>query len=277
MKLRSLGAAPQVLSNCLSHKHDLWEFSVNVSGCGETFIDNICHPFSEGTILCIPPNMFHYKQSAKGFTDYFFHTDGFLTADGKEVPTDRPIVLQDDSEKSFETIVQLILNLYYQKKPEERTVVISLFQVAMQLLSVRITAQTASPLVDRIKSRIIASFTNPEINLSEILSKGNYSENYMRKKFKEQTGLTPMEYLATLRIDYAKQLLDQKKLLNLSIASIAEMCGYYDTHYFSRVFRRQTGLSPREYMLHGDLPSGSDEGMAENDIIGYGLFASDKD
>ena len=56
---------------------------------------------------------------------------------------------------------------------------------------------------------------------------------------------------------YAKQLLEQKKLLNLSIGDIAGMCGYYDERYFSRVFRAKTGMSPREYLLQSGL---SDDG-----------------
>ena len=79
----------------------------------------------------------------------------------------------------------------------------------------------------------------------------------MRRKFLEQTVLTPTEYLARLRVDYAKQLLEQKKLLNLSIGDIAGMCGYYDERYFSRVFRAKTGMSPREYLLQSGL---SDDG-----------------
>ncbi len=259
MRLYSLGAAPRTLSNCHPHSHELWEISVNVLGEGKTWIGEECYSFTEGTILCIPPGMEHSKRSQEGFVDYYFHTEEFLTADNRQVPADRPVLLQDDSEKSFERLVRLFLNLHYQKKLEERPVVLSLFRAAMQLLAAWMAGGSAVPLVDQVKSRIIAGFADPELDLKEILSSGNYTENYMRRKFREQTGLTPTEYLARLRVDYAKQLLEQKKLLNLSIGDIAGMCGYYDERYFSRVFRAKTGMSPREYLLQSGLSDGGPE------------------
>ncbi len=253
MKLYSLGASPSILADCPAHSHQVWEFSINTLGSGTAWIEEQAYPFSEGTILCIPPKTFHRKQAEKGFKDLYFHTDVFPSFDNREMPTDKPIVMQDDSEKCFEMLVRLILSLYYQKKPEERGVVLSLFRVAMQLLSVRSSSKKGSPLVEQVKNKIIADFSNPELDLVQLLGAGHYSENYMRKKFKEQVGMTPTEYLTHLRIDYAKQLLSQKKLLNVSIATIAEMCGYYDEHYFSRVFRAKTGMSPREYLLQRDI------------------------
>ncbi len=253
MKLCSLGASPCILTDCPSHQHELWEFSVNIQGSGTAWIGEQEYPFTAGTILCIPPRMSHRKQAGQGFRDFYFHTDVFQTVDNREVPTNKPIVMQDDSEKSFETLVRLIMNLYYQRKPEERGVVLSLFRTAMQLLSVRSSSKKNSPLVEQVKSEIIAEFSNPELDLPQLLGEGLYSENYMRKKFKEQVGMSPTEYLTHLRVDYAKQLLSQKKLLNVSIATIAEMCGYYDERYFSRVFRANTGMSPREYLLKRDI------------------------
>ena len=253
MKLYSLGAAPRTLSNSHPHSHALWEISVNVQGTGKTWIGEACYSFSEGTILCIPPGMEHSKRSQQGFIDYYFHTEEVLTADNRRVSTEHPIVLQDDSEKSFERLVQLFLNLHYQKKLEERPVVFSLFRAAMQLLAAWMAGQSAVPLVDQVKSRIIAGFTDPELDLKDILASGSYTENYMRRKFREETGMTPTEYLTQLRVDYAKQLLEQKKLLNLTITDIAGMCGYYDERYFSRVFRAKTGMSPRAYLLEKGL------------------------
>ena len=103
-------------------------------------------------------------------------------------------------------------------------------------------------MVEQIQNRLILSFTDPEINISEILMESGYTKDYMRRRFCAEIGMTPGEYLTELRIRYARQLLDQKSHLQLSISSISMMCGYYDVHYFSRIFRRKTGLSPREYI-----------------------------
>ena len=237
------------------HHHAFWEFTLNTRGSGETQIGNQIYHFTEETMVCIPPGMPHSKWGPHGFVDYYFHTDAFLSVDKTPFPEDKPIILQDDSDHSLKTLISLLFSLYYRKRPEERAVIRSIFESLMQLLVVRVGVQQVSPLVEQVKSAIISSFTNPEIDLAKILSSCHYSENYMRKMFKNTTGMTPVEYLTSLRMDYARQLLDQKQLLNLSISAIARMCGFYDVHYFSRVFHAWTGLSPREYVQHGDLPS----------------------
>ena len=239
------------------HSHSLWEFTLNTHGSGETRIGDKVYPFTEGTIVCIPPGMPHCRWCDYGFNDFYFHTDTFLTVDRKPFSTDRPIILQDDCDGSIQTLFSLLFKLYYRKRPEERAVVHTLFESLLQLIVVRIGIQQTDPLeglVDQVKSSIILSFTNPEINLSEILSSSHYSENYMRKKFKDVTGMTPLEYLTKLRIDYALQLLSQKKRLNLSVSEVARMCGFHDVHYFCRIFRAKTRLSPRAYISHGNLP-----------------------
>ena len=52
------------------------------------------------------------------------------------------------------------------------------------------------------------------------------------------------DYLADIRIKHAIQLLEQNKL---SVSELAEKCGYSDPLYFSRVFKKITGVSPSKY------------------------------
>jgi AraC-like DNA-binding protein len=67
------------------------------------------------------------------------------------------------------------------------------------------------------------------------------------REFKKSTGLTISEYLTQLRVESSKRLLQT----GLRISVIAELVGFDDPYYFSRVFKKITGISPKEYQSHG--------------------------
>ena len=67
--------------------------------------------------------------------------------------------------------------------------------------------------------------------------------NYYRKIFKEETGVTPVEYLLDIRIEKAKDLL----LHNFAVNEVANKVGFPDPYYFSKVFKKKTGISPKDY------------------------------
>ncbi|MFD1903899.1 helix-turn-helix domain-containing protein [Paenibacillus rhizoplanae] len=66
----------------------------------------------------------------------------------------------------------------------------------------------------------------------------------MSRKFKQITGENLSDYLTGLRVEKAKALLQNT---NLRLSQIAELVGYEDEKYFSRVFKKTAGLTPREY------------------------------
>jgi AraC family transcriptional regulator of arabinose operon len=63
-------------------------------------------------------------------------------------------------------------------------------------------------------------------------------------KFKALTGLAPLEYLTRIRVDIAKNLLLNS---SLNISDVSSIIGYENPLYFSRVFKKETGISPRFY------------------------------
>ena len=83
--------------------------------------------------------------------------------------------------------------------------------------------------------------------IAGFLQKSGYAEDYIRAQFKKFTGKTPTEFLTKIRIYHACYLIDAYKN-TLSLAEIAEKCGYTDYVYFSRRFKHIMGISPREYM-----------------------------
>jgi AraC-like DNA-binding protein len=72
----------------------------------------------------------------------------------------------------------------------------------------------------------------------------NLNEDHMSKMFKKIIGMPPGEYIQTIRLREAKLLLRET---NVPIMEVGRWVGYEDIHYFSRLFRKSQGISPREY------------------------------
>jgi AraC-like DNA-binding protein len=72
----------------------------------------------------------------------------------------------------------------------------------------------------------------------------NISEDYLTFCFRQELGISPIKYLQRFRINQAKLLL---KASQKSITEIAFEVGFLDSGYFSRIFHRETGVSPGDY------------------------------
>ncbi len=83
-------------------------------------------------------------------------------------------------------------------------------------------------------------------NLSRhtIAEKMNYSVSYLSKQFKYQTGYGLIDYLLHTRIKHAKRLLVET---HHSIQEVSKQIGYEDSSYFTRLFKKHTGLTPGQY------------------------------
>ncbi|MDI4649126.1 AraC family transcriptional regulator [Cohnella hashimotonis] len=71
-----------------------------------------------------------------------------------------------------------------------------------------------------------------------------FSAPHFHRLFKEQTGFTPHDYFTKLRMEKGAMLLLSTDLL---IQEVAYACGYEDSRYFSRLFRKHEGVSPNQY------------------------------
>jgi YesN/AraC family two-component response regulator len=75
------------------------------------------------------------------------------------------------------------------------------------------------------------------------------SEDYLSRVFNRELGISPWDYLNRYRISRAKELL---RVTYDSISRVGRRVGFSDPAYFSRVFRRTTGMSPRAYREQSD-------------------------
>ena len=85
---------------------------------------------------------------------------------------------------------------------------------------------------------------NQNICIKDYAAERHMSDCWFNRTFKKVTKVTPIQYIISLRITSAINLLENT---NHNIKQIASMVGYNDEYYFSRLFKKSTGLSPTAY------------------------------
>lgn len=102
-------------------------------------------------------------------------------------------------------------------------------------------------LVLRVK-KYISDHMMEKIKVTEIADQLGCSESMIARAFKNETGWSIVEYITVERITRAGELL---RNTDWNIQLIAHMCGYDDSAYFSRVFKKITGVAPTSYQKNG--------------------------
>ena len=98
-------------------------------------------------------------------------------------------------------------------------------------------------MIDNVISEIREHYME-DISLTSLSAKYNISMGHLSKMIKESLKVNFSDYIASLRIQRAKELLRDDRL---SIQEIAEIVGYNDYFYFTKVFKRVEGISPSKY------------------------------
>ena len=107
------------------------------------------------------------------------------------------------------------------------------------------TAQSKySTMMDKVIQYLKENFANHDITLSTVANVANVSAPYFSGVFSQQMGKTFVEYLTELRMEQARELL---RCTDKSSGEIAYEVGYNDSHYFSFLFKKVNGCSPRDY------------------------------
>jgi len=97
--------------------------------------------------------------------------------------------------------------------------------------------------VQNAKAFLENNFMN-ENSTSELAAKFGYTTPHFCKKFKQATGLSPMQYLKILRLERAKKMIEAQEE---TIGEIAQKSGFDDQNYFARCFKNHFGCQPSAY------------------------------
>ena len=98
--------------------------------------------------------------------------------------------------------------------------------------------------IGRARAYLAQNFSDPNLMLQDAADEVHLSQSHFSTVFAQETGLTFTQYLTALRIGKAKELLETTEMRS---SQIATEVGYNDPHYFSYLFKKNTGMTPGEY------------------------------
>ncbi|MBE7087694.1 MAG: helix-turn-helix domain-containing protein [Clostridiales bacterium] len=220
------------------HTHDMWEYICYETGVGVLKTEEGDLPFKAGTVILVPPKYKHGSSAKNPFRNICIHTDLAMNIPNKLY---LPCVSQELRDL-FGVIERL-----YREKEKFLSVIESLLPALKELILKEAKLSAVSDSLVNVRNEIARKFSDENFDLAKVIAGSGYVDDVFRIKFKKVYGVTPKEYLDDLRMQSAKDFLQVYGEI-LSIKEIAKMCGFNDSLYFSRKFKRNFGISPKRYV-----------------------------
>lgn len=221
------------------HQHDNWEMYYCTKGSDRFVFDDLEIPYREGDMIVIPPDTPHLHVNEIGASCFYLYIADATLA------FRYPVVLHDDGNQSLLHLFGDAHHLFHSDAEYRSALLPAYGQLITQHVSSRHTASPRNLLVEEIAQNIVQNYANPNFELDELLRSAPYCYDYLCRLFRQEMHTTPHKYLANLRLQAAADVLRVES--GRSITEISRMCGYHDPLYFSRMFKKKYGVSPREY------------------------------
>lgn len=256
--------------NVFSHTHhDFMELVIVLEGSAIHVVNNEEFVVSKGDVFVVGNDITHSYRNAENFLicnimychNDFFHNSGDISLlsgfqalfvlepyeSRKKAFRHRLRLTHGDFEK-VRQLTNLMLEEYNRHSPGCRTLLKAYFLELAVMLSRLYVFDEPAKNEDIINLAKAAAYIETHfaegIDIAQLAKLSHYSERHFLRLFTQTYKATPLEYITNLRINHACILLKDKKC---SVSTAAVQCGYTNVNYFSRVFRKKTGLSPTEY------------------------------
>ena len=230
------------------HSHDEWEFVYCTGGGGIFQFENgSTMTYSHGDIVAIPPREIHSNNSKEGFTNIH------MRMVDPSFPSRNAFRVADDQKGHLRTAIEEA-KAYFVTDIKHRDMIMSaLGELICSYLIVYRSNNELSKPVEQIRSLIFSNYHRSDFAMDEAIREMHFHYDYLRKLFKKEMGVTPLEYMTNLRMKKAETLLVAMWGRDYSVAEIGALCGYDDALYFSRVFKKYFGCSPTAFAKNAGL------------------------
>lgn len=222
-----------------AYQRDSWTLYFCTSGAGCFVFDDAVLCYQAGQLVVIPPDIRHaHRDGGVASCLYIFCKNAALALR-------HPTLVTDDANCCIRHLFEDILYLSSNSESSGDSLLSAYIQLITQHINAHRPAAPQAQLVEDIARRIRQNYANPLFELDETLHSAPYCYDYLCRLFRQKLNTTPHKYLTELRLQSAADAL--RTNTGSSISEVARLCGYSDPLYFSRMFKKRFGVSPREY------------------------------
>lgn len=165
-----------------------------------------------------------------------------------DIPLDSPVFFSGVSPMYENLFKDMIHELQLCKTNFQELLTMYLRQMFIMIKRISETTQTVTSSYIQeemdFARRYFTENYNENISIKEYAASRNMSVSWLQRKFKEAFHISPMQYLVSVRMKIATELLEDS---NYNITQIANIIGYDDPLYFSRLYNKVRGVSPTQY------------------------------
>ncbi len=225
-----------------THFHTDWELIYCTSGMGQVEFENgAVMAYETGEVVAIPPNTRHSNNSTEGFTNIH------LLISDATFPYRGAVKITDDAESHILTFFSEA-HFYFNSDINKKEMILSAMGELIVSYIILFQSQTSfSEPVDLIRNDILKNYSDSAYRLDDFIKSLPFNYDYLRKLFKKEMNVTPQGYLTGMRMKKAEMLLKSMRANEYSIAEVADMCGFDEPLYFSRVFKKHFHNSPSAF------------------------------
>lgn len=239
----------------IQHSHDFCEILYVAGGAGEAILEGKKFRLAPGDLVVVNPGTLHEERSdAKAPLRLIF-----LAIRDFAVPGLPAGCLSQEKYRVLSCgEYQYKMDIYLRELLQETSSQIEFYQeISQGLVSallvlvmrlIRINPEDEAALsqeCQKIKDYLDQNFTSL-ITLDSLSETVYISKHYLSHLFKEQTGISPIKYLTSKRMEKACELLSETEL---PVSEVSKAVGYENPLYFSQVFKRVYGISPVKYRM----------------------------
>lgn len=217
------------------------------AGKAVVYINGKPTELTEGDVLLYLPNTLqrHIYLQKDNCVNKFVHFSGRV---GKVLEGDPVRIIHVASRSEFESNFDRLIRAYCRIDRNRELLCDGYLRTLIALIndSEELAENPKDAMQERIRMviNVINTHINEPIDLDSCANMCFVSRERFNHMFKEQTGCPPLQYINKVKIERAKQLLCDS---GMTVNDCAETLGFTDVNYFSRLFRKITGISPSKY------------------------------